>query len=71
MSSTRSVDSLLTIEIRLSVEIPPSDDFEAMKKEWEEISAFDGGDRGYPHVLSGRKVQNLMRSGKDNNALTC
>ncbi|KAL8196682.1 hypothetical protein R6Q57_024597 [Mikania cordata] len=39
--------SLVGVKFKLSVEIPRSDDFEAMKKEWEEISAFDGGDRGY------------------------
>ncbi|KAI3825544.1 hypothetical protein L1987_07034 [Smallanthus sonchifolius] len=39
--------SLVGVKFKLSVEIPQSDDFEALKKEWEEISAFDGGDREY------------------------
>lgn len=33
------------IKFRLSIEVPASDDYEGMRKEWEEISAF--GARGY------------------------
>ncbi|KAI3673009.1 hypothetical protein L6452_39117 [Arctium lappa] len=39
--------SLAGVRFKLSVEIPQSDDFEAMRKDWEDISAFGGGDRGY------------------------
>ncbi|CAI9291852.1 unnamed protein product [Lactuca saligna] len=44
--------SLVGVKFRLTVEIPQSDDFEAMRKEWEENFAFGGGDRGY---YKGRK----------------
>lgn len=44
--------SLVGVKFKLSVEIPQSDDFEAMRKEWEENSAFGGGDRGH---FRGRK----------------
>ncbi|KAJ9567040.1 hypothetical protein OSB04_003006 [Centaurea solstitialis] len=40
--------SLAGVRFKLSVEIPKSDDFEAMRNEWEDVSAFGGGgDRGY------------------------
>ncbi|XP_076959277.1 uncharacterized protein LOC143635297 [Bidens hawaiensis] len=41
--------SLAGVRFRLTVEVPKSDDFENMRKEWEEEvnSAFDAGDRGY------------------------
>ncbi|KAL4566223.1 hypothetical protein LXL04_030335 [Taraxacum kok-saghyz] len=47
--------SLVGVKFKLSVEIPQSDDFEAMRKEWEENSAFHGGDRGYSGYFRGRK----------------
>ncbi|PIN12437.1 hypothetical protein CDL12_14949 [Handroanthus impetiginosus] len=34
------------VKFKLSVEVPSGDDFEGMRKEWEEIAAF--GTRGYP-----------------------
>lgn len=37
--------SIVGDKFKLSVEVPVSDDFERMKKEWEEVAAF--GNRGY------------------------
>nr|XP_043608862.1 A-kinase anchor protein 17B [Erigeron canadensis] len=40
--------SLVGVKFKLSVEVPKSDDFDAMRKEWEEgENALSGGDRGY------------------------
>lgn len=36
------------VKFRLSVEVPKGDDFEGMRKEWEEIAAF--GTRGWSSV---------------------
>ncbi|KAI7730330.1 hypothetical protein M8C21_027976 [Ambrosia artemisiifolia] len=39
--------SLVGVKFKLGVEVPNSDRFDVMRKEWEEDSVFDGGDRGY------------------------
>lgn len=36
--------NLVGVKFKLSVAVPASDDFEGMKKEWEELIAF--GDKG-------------------------
>lgn len=40
--------SIVGVKFKLSVEVPGSDDFDGMKKEWEELIAFGG--RGYSRV---------------------